>query len=102
MGFSLVEIVIPVIHKNADSFSYPWRTFLSLQRNFRKRNRFPSLTNSEKKADGGFYLYLIHVIHGAPIWGSDLRVVIDDNHWYVDKRVHYHRDALGNLATTLQ
>jgi hypothetical protein len=101
-GFSLAEIVVQVIHKNADSFRILREHSSTAKGNLERENCFPSLTNSEKKADGGFYLYLIHVIHRPPIWGSDVTVAIDDNHWYVDKRVHYHRDALGNLAMTLQ
>jgi hypothetical protein len=101
-GFSLVEIVVQVIHKNADSFRIH-REYSSASKGILEReNRFPSLTNSEKKTDGGFYLYLIHVIHRPPIWGSDLTVVTDDNHWYVDERVHYHRDTLGGNDTTVR
>jgi hypothetical protein len=98
-GFSLAEIVVQVIHKNVDSFHILREHSSSPKGILERENRFLSLTNSEKKADGGFYIYLIHVIHRPPIWGSDLTVVIDDKHWYVDKRVHYHRDALGNDTT---
>jgi hypothetical protein len=69
MGFSLVEIVVQVIHNNADSFRIHGKPSSTSRGILEKENRFPSLTNSEKKVDGGFYLYLIHVIHGPPIWG---------------------------------
>jgi hypothetical protein len=68
-GFSLAEIVIQVIHKNADSFHILREHSSSSKGILEKEICFPSLTNSEKKADGGFCLYLIHVIHGPPIWG---------------------------------
>jgi hypothetical protein len=69
MGFSLVEIVVQVIHKNADSFCIHGEPSSASRGILEKENHFPSLTNSVNKVDGGFYLYLIHVIHGQPIWG---------------------------------
>jgi hypothetical protein len=51
MGFSLVEIVVPVIHKNADSF-HILRTFLILQRNFIERKSFPEF--NQLREEGGW------------------------------------------------
>jgi hypothetical protein len=78
-GFFLAEIVVQVIHKNANSFRILREHSSASKRILERENHFLSLTNSEKKADGGFYLYLIHVIHRPPVWDSDLTVVIDDN-----------------------
>jgi hypothetical protein len=51
MGFSLVEIVVQVIHKNADSFRIHGEPSLASRGILEKENRFPSLTNLEKKTD---------------------------------------------------
>jgi ketosteroid isomerase-like protein len=56
-----VEIVVSVIHKNADSFHILREHSSSSKGILERENHFPSLTNLEKKADGGFYLYEDHV-----------------------------------------